>query len=217
MSDIQQSRKYRMGRRGEVVVCALWASEGWGTIPTAELSAAGAPVQLQLQAPNVILPDLDVSKFGAPRMWVDAKTKTRFFPWRKTRQKQTGIDERHLAHYWRMQELTEAPVVLCMVDLETGDVLANTLVGLGEPRISQREEFPIANWDRSRFRLLWRVNPTRLDNLIKRDPLPPPITRTLLQQTLDYLRPQRGEQGELPLFHSDVLAEFVRLQRRIAA
>lgn len=206
-----------MGRRGEVVVCSLWASEGWGTIPTAELTTAGAPVQLQLQAQNVILPDLDISKLGAPRMWVDAKTKTHFFIWRKTQRKQTGIEERHLDHYWRMQELTEAPVVLCMIDLETGDILANTLAGLGEPRYSQREEYPIANWDRARFRLLWRVNAQRLDNLVKRDPLPPPITRALMQKTLNYLRPQRGEQSELPLFHSDVLAEFVRLQKRRAA
>lgn len=214
---MQQSRNYHMGRRGEVVVCALWASEGWGAIPTAELTGGGAPVQLQLQTQNVILPDLDVSKYGAPRMWVDAKTKGRFFIWRKTRRKQTGIEQRHLVHYLRMQDLTEAPVVLCMIDLETGDVLANTLAGLGEPRYSEADEYPIANWDCERFHRLWTLNPHRLNNLVRHDTLPPPISRATVQRTLVYLRPRRGEQGELPLFHSDVLAEFVRLQRRRAA
>jgi len=150
-------------------------------------------------------------------MWVDAKTKTRFFVWRKTHRKQTGIEVRHLQHYQRMEQVTETPVVLCMIDLQTGDVLANTLAGLGEPRYSAHEEYPIANWDRQRFRRLWTVNPTRLKQLIEHDTLPPPITATLLQQTLNYLRARRGEQSELPLFHSDVFAEFVRLQKKRAA
>jgi hypothetical protein len=43
------------------------------------------------------------------------------------------------------------------------------------------------------------------------------VTRAVLQQTLDYLRPQRGEQSELPLFHSDVLAQFEAMRWRRAA
>jgi len=73
------------------------------------------------------------------------------------------------------------------------------------------------NWDRHLFRRLWTVNPARLDSLVKRDTLPPPVTRTVLQKTLDYLRPQRGEQSELPLFHSDVLAQCESLRWRRAA
>jgi len=208
---MQETYNYCMGRRGEVVACALFAGECWGAVPTNELGTHGAPVQLRLDTANVILPDLDISKFGSPRMWVDAKTKTRFFIWRKTHRKQTGIEARHLEHYRRMELLTGAPVVLCMIDCETGDVLCNTLSGLGEPRYSPVDEYPLANWDRDRFYRLWTVNPKRLNNLVKRETLPPPISKDVLRRTLDYLRPRKGEQSELPLFHSDVFAECTRL------
>jgi hypothetical protein len=217
---IQTSRKYIQGRRGEIVACAVFADEGWGTIPTAELTgpfANRAPVQLQLQAQNVVLPDFDISKLGMPRLWMEAKTKGRFFLWRKTRRKQSGIEARLLDHYLRMEMLTEAPVVICMIDIETGDVLANSLMALGEPRYSTDEQYPIANWDRERFVRLRTVNPWRLAKLLAHSALPAALTRQMLRETLDYLRPRAGDQGELGLFHSDMVAQWVRLQRRRAA
>jgi hypothetical protein len=214
---MRQSAKYIQGRRGEIIACAVLADEGWGAVPTAELGgplANRAPLQLQLQSQNIVLADFDISKLGRPRLWLEAKTKGHFFMWRKTRRKQTGIEARLLPHYLRLQDLTGAPVVICMIDIETGDVLAAPLRALGEPRFSTDDAYPIANWDRERFVRLRTVNPRRLKNLLEHHTLPPPVTRKVLQQTLNYLRPQYGDQGELRLFHSDVVAEWARRQRQ---
>lgn len=214
------SEKYIQGRRGEIIACAVFGDDGWGIIPTAELTgpdANRAPVRLQLDSRHVVLPDFDISKLGRPRMWLEAKTKGQFFIWRKTQRKQTGIQVRLLEHYQRMEVLTEAPVVICMIDKQTGDILANTLTALGEPRISTSDEYPIANWDRERFIRLRTVSPWRLKRLLEHNTLPGPITRQMMRDVLTYLRAQPGDQGELRLFHSDMIAEWVRLQRRRAA
>lgn len=207
-----QSVKYIQGRRCEIVACAVLADEGWGAVPTTELDgplANRAPLQLQLQSSDIVLADFDISKIGRPRLWLDAKT----FLWRKTRRKQTGIEARLLPHYLRLQDLTGAPVVVCMIDIETGDVLAAPLRALGEPRYSTNDAYPTANWDRGRFVRLRTVNPRRLRKLLEHETLPPQITRKVSRQMLDYLRPQYGDQGELRLFHSDVVAEWAHRVR----
>lgn len=213
-----ETEAYYKGRWGEIVLIGLFLVDRWSLVVTADYSGVGgahAPMMHQLEA-NIIIADLDISKYGV-RMWCDAKLKAQFFVWRKTNRIQTGIDRRHYVQYRRLEGTTGIPVVLGMIDLETGDVMCNTLIGLGEPRYSEPSSgYDIVNWDRDRFRRIWKLHPKRLrrlmydGDLVRKPPgeIPP---HHKLQQMVEFLRP---EQGELPLLHFDVLAQFERLQAR---
>jgi hypothetical protein len=210
------SQEYYMGRWGEVILIGLFLVDRWSLVVTADYSGSTgnhAPLVHQLEA-NIVIADLDISKFGV-RMWCDAKCKSRFFVWRKTRRKQTGIERRHYLQYQRLERTSGVPVVLGMIDLQTGDVMCNTLAGLGEPRYSdQLSGFDVVNWDRDSFRRIWTLHPRRLrrfmfdGDMVRKPPedIPPHYK---LQAMVEFLRP---EQGELPLLHFDVLAQYERLQ-----
>jgi hypothetical protein len=213
-----ETEAYYKGRWGEIILIGLFLVDRWSLVVTADYSGARgakAPLMHQLEA-NIVIADLDISKFGV-RMWCDAKVKAIFFKWRKTNRLQTGIDRRNYLQYKRLEATTGIPVVLGMIDLATGDVMCNTLAGLGEPRYSDPASgYDIVNWDRDLFRRIWKLDPKRLRRLIydgelvRRPPddIPP---HSKLQAMVEYLRP---EQGELPLLHFDVLAQFERLQAK---
>jgi len=216
---VLESESYYKGRWGEIILIGMFLVDRWSIVVTADYSGPGgahAPLMHQLEA-NIVIADLDISKFGV-RMWCDAKVKSSFFRWRKTGRVQTGIDHRHYRQYLRLEQTTGIPVVLGMIDLTTGDVMCNTLAGLGEPRYSDPDTtgFDIVNWDRDKFRRIWKLNPARLRRLmfdgkiVRRPPdaIPP---HAKLQAMVEFLRP---EQGELPLLHFDVMAQFERLQAR---
>jgi len=60
---------------------------------------------------DLVLPDMLV--FGAEKIhWVEAKTKTHFTWWRRTKRWTTGIDTRHYHQYVKVAQKTNIPVWL---------------------------------------------------------------------------------------------------------
>ncbi|MDQ2763973.1 MAG: hypothetical protein M3Y22_10970 [Pseudomonadota bacterium] len=206
------SQEFYLGRWGEIILVGLLLADGWSIVTTCDYSGADgehAPVMHQLEANTaVVLPDIDAAK-SRIRASVEAKAKRQAIEWRKTGRRQHGFDRRQLTHYRRHEQVTGAPVVIGVVELDTGEVLCNTLRGLGEPRFSDPETgWDMANWDRTKFRVAWRLNPRRLqkfvfdDGVVRRPPAAIPFRK--LPAMCAYLRP---EQADLPLLIFDVVAQ----------
>lgn len=206
------NRDYERGRWGEVVWNAIVHANGWSVIATGDYSGpAGDRAPMMHGLNEVILPDFDTAKAGV-RVFLECKLKENWFEWRKTHTLQTGIDVRSLQHYRQIQGTTGSPVILGMLNETTGEMRANSLMGLGEERRSAHPEWPTANWDVSKFRLITEVDPRQLRRLLYEDErMRKRRERTdsaYLTRVAAFLRPA---QAEFDLLHYDILARSGRL------
>jgi len=204
---VLDSREYLRGRWGEVIQLALLQSFDWSVLAACDYSGPGGDRAPRLHgACEIIVPDFDAAKLGV-RAWLEAKLKASTILWRKTNREQHGIDTPKLDAYRHVQTTTGAPVILGIVEEHTGEFRANTLDGLGEPRFSDNHVFPMANWDREKFRLIAELDPRRLRKLIYDGrtirQIRSRIDANFLRRVADYIRPR---QLELPLLHYDILA-----------
>lgn len=205
--------EYLRGRTNEFVVMSLLVvSERWAVVPNAEMtgrSGGRAPVLYQVHV-NTPLADFDTIKCGV-RVSVEAKLKTKAVPYGKTGRDRHGIDQKSFDSYLRLQEMSKTPVVLCITEEQTGDILANTLVGLGEADPSTSDLDRKVYWDRECFRPMWSIDPGRLATVMYLNGQPrtlPDFTdndeamRTM-EKVVSFLRPK---QAEFQLGHYDILA-----------
>lgn len=124
---------YIKGHVGEVLVSQILQSRGWYIVPSYDYSGSDdkAP-RMQGQKLCYILPDLDVSKQGEERAWVEVKTKEEAVEYRKTHTLRHGISLKHYKHYQEVEKISGCAVYLAVYEIKTGDVLMAKLSSLAK-------------------------------------------------------------------------------------
>jgi hypothetical protein len=143
------------GRTGEQVVARFLQERGFYVIPSYDYSGddGDKPPRLQGSADAFPVPDLDVARNG-DRRWVEVKTKTAAIEYRKAGELRHGINLRHLESYRKVERETGTECWLAIYEESTGDLLAQTLTGLGEPQVGTIHGTRTAFWPRSKFQYL---------------------------------------------------------------
>jgi hypothetical protein len=124
-------RGLSLGNMGEVLVCSYLKSRGAGVIPSYDFNGkdgSKAPRPM-FETRGFVIPDLDVSK-GSKRFWVEVKTyhgPTRNFIHNC---QVHGIPGRNYEHYSSVEKETGTPVWICILELDSGDLLSARLSGL---------------------------------------------------------------------------------------
>jgi hypothetical protein len=218
---LEGTHNWNFGRRGEIIPTAVWADGGFTVLDVSSTSAR-APLLHQAEV-NIIAPDSLMIRRGS--FWLDTKTKHRPFAWhggsKALREagvappagSMHGIDRRSWDAYRRVEQETRRAVVICILCVETADLLANHLQGLGEPYPSVSGDFDIVNWPVSKFRVICSFDPKRLhryfyDGDRVRDA---PVTMPSPQKRAELLRWLRPQQGEMDFFRADLLARLEQL------
>lgn len=147
--------EFARGRAGEQLV-ARWLQEcGWYVIPSYDYCGEDgnkAPRLMGFRTSHPV-PDLDISRDGI-RRWVEVKTKTAASLFRKTNSLDHGIEYRLYESYLRVAAETGTECWLAIYETSTGDLIAQSLALLGEPRVSLMDGRRMAYWPRDRFRTL---------------------------------------------------------------
>lgn len=160
--EFHERPEFKRGRAGELKVSAWLQERGWFVIPSYDYSGDDrnkAP-KLQGASEGFPVPDLDVCKSG-DRRWVEVKTKTAADFTYKTGQWEHGIE--HYDDYVRVAAETGTEAWLAIYETSTGDLLAQSFAGLGEPRRSTLHGKRMAYWPRSRFMHLHTFPPEEIE------------------------------------------------------
>ncbi len=104
--------KLKYGQMGESLIARWLRRKGWAVMPVyeVELTAGKGPRVFAPQA-ELAAPDMLIYKANEA-YWIEAKHKTAFSLYRKTRQWVTGIDVRHYEHYCAIDDSSPWPVWL---------------------------------------------------------------------------------------------------------
>jgi hypothetical protein len=143
------------GRTGEQRVARWLQERGFCIIPSYDYSGADGdkPPRLQGLTEGHPVPDLDVARAGS-RRWVEVKTKRSAVEYRRTGEWRHGVNLRHLESYRKVQQETGTEVWIAIYEESTGDLLAQTLSGLGEPETGTDRGTRMAYWPRDKFQYL---------------------------------------------------------------
>lgn len=150
---------FQRGEVGEQRVLELLRARGWWIVPTFDMDRGSQEVFPHLLAPAgeeqmLPLPDLDCCRGGA-RVWVEVKTKEAPTWTRKTRQWEHGIHASSWESYLKIQRITGCPVLIAIVEENTGAVLLQSLAALGKARLGRMwqdgQYLLMAYWPRAAF------------------------------------------------------------------
>ncbi|HEY5420163.1 MAG TPA: hypothetical protein VIL10_05465 [Marmoricola sp.] len=130
---LRDTEQFKMGRRGEQVVAAMFRELGWGIIPSYDYAGPDGDRAPSLQGKGwrVPLPDLDTARSGQ-RRWVEIKTKNAATFTYKTRQLEHGIDLDKYEQYLVVEHETGVEVWLAFYELDTQTVLYQSLDRLAD-------------------------------------------------------------------------------------
>jgi hypothetical protein len=211
---LQDTREWKIGRRGEILNIGIWAHYGFTLLDVSASANLRAPLLHEVST-DLISPDQLVMRNIT--FFMDTKTKEQPFPWKGGSRGATGnmppgdahgMDRRSFVAYQRVRKQTNKPVVIAVICIKTAELLANELTWLGEPYPSVNPDYDMVNWPSHKFRRVCEFDPRRLrkyfyhPNGTPRDgPLAMPDARTL-QQVVAWLRPQ---QAELEWLREDLL------------
>jgi len=164
----------------------------------------------------------DALAFLSGPLWVECKTKSAHNKWRGGAQAdpirfgpcaEEGIDREKYEAYLRVQKDTGVPVVLLILSIKEGELVGNTLRGLGEPRFSPNPNYDLVNWDVYKFRRICQYDCVRLrkyfynkDGGVIQAPTDMPSDQQR-RQAVERLKPQ---QGEFDLIILDAVAQMER-------
>lgn len=125
---LRDTDQFKMGRRGEQVVAAMFRELGWGIIPSYDYAGPDGDRAPSLQGKGwrVPLPDLDTARRGR-RRWVEIKTKNAATFTYTTRQLEHGIDLDKYEQYLVVEAETGVEVWLAFYELDTQTVLYQSL------------------------------------------------------------------------------------------
>ncbi len=217
MEDFKQTPQWHMGRRGEILQLATFTRFGFSLIDVGGSSNAKAPLLHRYEF-SFVAPDAMAFKTGP--LWMQFKTKSRHQQWRGGSmldaekippRDEEGIDRKDWLGHLKVEQDTRIPVVLAVLSIQEGELLANTLRGLGEPRESPNPAYDLVNWPTWKFRRLATFDCRRLRHYFRhkdgsyRDAPTDVPSQLQLRQTLDWLRPQ---QGEFDLIMLDIAAQI---------
>lgn len=218
---LEGTREWCIGRRGEILATAIWASFGFTILDASSAGTRGrAPLLHRWQA-SIVTPDHFVIR-NVP-LFMETKTKEIELIWRGGKRDGKpghmpagaahGIDRRHYIAYRQVQHNTRLPVVICILCIRTGELRANTLDSLGEPYPSENDALDMVNWPVRKFALICEFDRRRMRQYFyqRQMPRPPPQhmpTAAQLRQIVAWLRPR---QYEIERLREDLIA---RLEQR---
>lgn len=151
------------GRSGEKVVAALLNRRGFFVVPSYDYSGEDDKAP-KMHGPDAdhVLPDLDLARLGR-RYWGEVKTKAEPTFHRLTGRWEHGICLRLWREYWRVQEITGAPVYLFVYEESSGDVLTRSLAKLDAAKRvyagGRMGRHGMVFFPRSAFHLLANIGP----------------------------------------------------------
>jgi len=123
---MQSDPKGQLGSQGEEIVKRWLLGQGYSILPASLIQTGGAPMLLE-RSYKAILPD-NLTWKDSHQQWVEVKTKscpTRHESW-PTRDEH-GLPLRHWAAYEFVQQKTQTPVTLALLELSSGTLLTATL------------------------------------------------------------------------------------------
>jgi len=134
----KQSPGFIQGHEGEQRVRALLQRLNYYVIPSYDYTGTNdnkAP-KLHGALQQYVIPDLDTSHLRNGRAWIEVKTYTEPTLYRKANELQHGILKRHWDDYRKVERITRTPVLICIYEMNTQDILI----------ASQLELIPFAEW-----------------------------------------------------------------------
>lgn len=113
----------KIGQTGEDVISCWFRSRGWSVLPVYPVvEDANKGPRLYTAAHNpqkeLVAPDMLAMK-GAKIQWLEAKRKSKFAWYAKGGAWQTGIDRRLFDHYLKVSEVTQLPVWLLFLHVDS--------------------------------------------------------------------------------------------------
>lgn len=168
--------KWRLGTQGEEIVRQWLRSQGYSILPASLIETGGAPMLLE-KAYKAILPD-NLTWKDRHQRWIEVKTKsnpTTHESW--PNRKEHGLPLRHWAAYEFVQQQTQTPVTLAILELSSRSLLMATLDDLkSTERIYPMDgEFHI-------FLARDAFHEQSLENIRLPKAIPPTASRTIAQQ-----------------------------------
>lgn len=124
---VRDTREFQYGAEAERIVKSVFLTSGFSVIPRCDYES---PV---IETPDgpVVLPDLDVSGYGH-RLWVEVKRKTRPGFFRIWDEYTHYIERRLWDDYYRVQEITTAPVLVTVCEDSSGERIAQWIADLSK-------------------------------------------------------------------------------------
>lgn len=195
-----------IGKQGEAIVREWLKRLGYFVLPSSLIEEGGAPM-LTGQRLKVILPDNLTWREGQPG-WVEVKTKSCATEHKNPPHRwEHGLSLRHWNAYLKVQELTNIPVSLAILELDTKPLLIGTLSSLERGKrvyLMEGELHVFVNRldrkNRSDFEQWYSMEsggPGPLNDLSLPDPIQPVAPRTQKQ-------PSAPKVAQLPLLSKKV-------------
>ncbi|GAH42384.1 unnamed protein product [marine sediment metagenome] len=123
---MQSDAKRQLGSQGEDIVKRWLLGQGYSILPASLIQTGGAPMLLE-RSYKAILPD-NLTWKDRHQRWIEVKTKsnpTTHESW--PNRKEHGLPLRHWAAYEFVQQQTQTPVTLAILELSSGTLLTATL------------------------------------------------------------------------------------------
>ncbi len=123
---MQSDPKRQLGSQGEEIVKQWLLGQGYSILPASLIQTGGAPMLLE-KAYKAILPD-NLTWKDRHQRWVEVKTKsnpTTHESW--PNRKEHGLPLRHWAAYEFIQQQTQTPVTLAILELSARTLLMATI------------------------------------------------------------------------------------------
>jgi hypothetical protein len=170
------AQQYAFGKLGESAIANWIKAQGMHIIPVYEKQDDDykGPTLFAAEGDALILPDLlamQPVRDGRIRLvWCEAKNKSTFTMYRKTRTWQTGIEARHFEQYLEVQRRTTIPVHLLFLqnggrDKETGQESPQGLYGNRLAYLVDHVDHPGTFYDEQRRRTIamvyWNISDLR--------------------------------------------------------
>lgn len=130
---LRDTDQFKLGRMGERIVAAMYQRAGLWLIPSYDYAGedGDTPPRLQGEHGQFVIPDFDAASDGH-RRWIEVKTKGGATLHRLTGRLEHGISRRLYEHYWEVREITGTEVWISVYEMDTGEVLHQTLPLLTE-------------------------------------------------------------------------------------
>ena len=128
---LRDTEQFKLGRRGERIVAAMFQRAGFWIIPSYDYAGedGDTPPRLQGAHGHFVIPDFDAAIEGQ-RRWIEVKTKQGATLHHLTGRYEHGFSLRLLEHYVEVQGITGTEVWVVVYEIETGDVVYQTLDAL---------------------------------------------------------------------------------------
>lgn len=130
---LRDTAEFQVGRRGERIVAAMFQRAGFWIIPSYDYAGedGDTPPRLQGEHGHLIIPDFDAA-IGGERRWIEVKTKKGATVHHVSGRNEHGFALRLFEQYVEVQEITGTEVWVAVYEIDTGDVLYQTLDALHE-------------------------------------------------------------------------------------